>query len=89
MEIGQKIKRIRQILEMTQPEFAQNIGVTQATLSRIESGKQETGYSTLARIALSFNIDLNWLIIDKGEPPKHLESWKKPDALTESEGISA
>jgi transcriptional regulator with XRE-family HTH domain len=42
------IRRIRKSKGMTQTEFAQAIGVTQATVSMIESGSRQPGRDTLA-----------------------------------------
>lgn len=88
MEIGQKIKKIRQFLDLGQVEFAESIGITHGALSKIENGRTEASVSTLKKIAELYKISLDWLIIDSGEPPK-LFSWDKKAEASEKSGASA
>ena len=49
--IGTKIKKLRELKNLTQEHMATVIGVTQSAYSRLEMGETEITYSKLARIA--------------------------------------
>jgi transcriptional regulator with XRE-family HTH domain len=49
--IGQKIKKLRELKNLTQEHMAQSIGVTQGAYSRMEVGETEMTYSKLEKIA--------------------------------------
>jgi transcriptional regulator with XRE-family HTH domain len=51
MLIGQKIKKLRELKNLTQDHMAQELGVTQGAYSRMELGETEVTYSKLERIA--------------------------------------
>lgn len=68
VEIGSRLKDIRQIFKLSQKEFAQHIDIHQSLLSDMENGKRNISYSTLISL-INFNstININYLI--KGSPP--------------------
>ena len=47
---------------MSQADFAQRIGVTQAYLSMIEHGKREIGGTILLKISREFRRSIEWLL---------------------------
>jgi transcriptional regulator with XRE-family HTH domain len=49
--IGQKIKKLRELKNLTQEHMAQSIGVSQGAYSRMEVGETEMTYSKLEKIA--------------------------------------
>jgi len=49
-------------LEITQAEFAKKIKTSQATVSKWLNGKQEPRFFQLQNIAITFNIDVNFLL---------------------------
>jgi transcriptional regulator with XRE-family HTH domain len=51
LNIGTKIKKLRELKNLTQEHMASVIGVTQSAYSRMELGETEITYSKLARIA--------------------------------------
>jgi transcriptional regulator with XRE-family HTH domain len=51
LNIGNKIKKLRELKNLTQEHMASVIGVTQSAYSRLELGETEITYSKLARIA--------------------------------------
>ena len=51
LNIGTKIKKLRELKNLTQEHMASVIGVTQSAYSRLELGETEITYSKLARIA--------------------------------------
>ena len=53
--ISTRIKEVRKSLHMSQVEFAKFLGITQATVSGIESGNQIPGTDTALKIAKKCN----------------------------------
>ncbi len=51
MSIGKELRNLRLSLKITQQEFAHALGITQAALSRIESGRSEIPDAMLIKIA--------------------------------------
>lgn len=56
-----RLKELRTDLKMNQVNFAEEIGVTQSTLSSYESGNASPSHEVLLAIAKRFNISLDWL----------------------------
>ena len=51
MQIGHKIKKLRELKNLTQEHVAQSIGISQGAYSRMELGESEITYSKLEKIA--------------------------------------
>jgi len=64
--VGEAIKRIRQEQRLSQAELADRARLTQATISRIESGARRGDIETLALIAAGLGLAL-WLLIKRAE----------------------
>jgi len=62
MKPGLKIKFLRISNKMTQGDLAGQIGLTQAVMSRIESGKRQPTLDELRQISRIFNVNLATLI---------------------------
>jgi len=62
MSVGDRVKMIRKANQLNQKSFSETIGVSQGTLSDIESGKCYPSFDTLMSIKGSFSCDLNWLV---------------------------
>ncbi|WP_027086302.1 helix-turn-helix domain-containing protein [Cohnella panacarvi] len=77
--ISLKIKLIRNQHNLNQVSFAEIIGVSQATLSEIETGKSKPSCETLQLLAKTYGVDLNWLLLNIDS--QHL------DKLNEQENI--
>lgn len=60
-EFGEKLKRIRIEKGMTQKEAAEYIHVTQASFSAYENGVQVPSMAVSIKIAIMFNVSLDWL----------------------------
>jgi len=59
MEIGKKIKSIREAKEMTAKEVISAVDMGAAMYSRIETGKTEPSLSTLEKIAKALGVKLS------------------------------
>lgn len=64
--VGEAIKRTRQAQRLSQAELADRARLTQATISRIESGARQGDLETLALIAAGLGLAL-WLLIKRAE----------------------
>ena len=51
MHIGQKIKKLRELKNLTQTHMAQQLGVTQSAYSKMELGESEVTYGKLEKIS--------------------------------------
>lgn len=61
-QIGYNVKRLRKLYNYNQVEFAQLIGVSQGSLSDIESGKSKPSVETVIAIYERFHCSLEWLL---------------------------
>jgi len=58
--IGEKFHSIRQILGITQNELAKNIGISRATFTNIELGKQKPTFNQLYNLANYYHIPFDY-----------------------------
>ncbi|MEM9856024.1 MAG: LexA family transcriptional regulator [Bacteroidota bacterium] len=61
-----RITVLRDMLGLSQREFANNVGITQGALSQLESGRSKLSLDTLQKISLAFKANCNWLVNGKG-----------------------
>jgi len=67
MGAGERIKRLRQALGLTQKEFASRIGITYEMLGLYERGKYAPPEKVLKLISSTFGVSYEWLKEGKGE----------------------
>ena len=67
MNIGDRIKKVRKDLDMTQAEFARRIGSVQNTITGYESGRRNPSAPVISLICKEFNVNEEWLRTGKGE----------------------
>lgn len=65
--IGDRLKRIRKHLRMTQMELAQAMGVSSGYISDIEKNKKSPGRDVLKKLYDKFHVDINYLFSGEGE----------------------
>ena len=68
MTLGERIKKVRKELDLTQQKFADRLGVKQNTIALIESGKRNTSDQLLFSVCREFNVSETWLRSGEGEP---------------------
>ena len=51
LQLGQKIKKLRELKNFTQSHVASELGITQSAYSKMELGETELSYSKLTKIA--------------------------------------
>jgi len=66
-EIGSRLQMIRKALAMRQKELAQELQVSNATLSQIESGQTGPRLEMIAFLSSKFNVSLHFLLYGQGE----------------------
>ncbi len=81
MSVGERIKQLRELLGLTQTEFASRIGITYKMLGLYERGKYEPPEKVLKLISSTFGVSYEWLKEGKGE------MWERKDkAILEGAG---
>ncbi|MCD6391193.1 MAG: helix-turn-helix transcriptional regulator [Dehalococcoidia bacterium] len=65
MSIGKRIRKRRQLLEMTQKELAEAIGVTPQHISAVEQDKRDPSLSSLAKLAEELGVTIDYLVTGK------------------------
>lgn len=61
--IGNKIKKLRKLYNLTGYEFAKTIGISQAQLSRYENGVSDISPVKIMLISIYFNVDVSYFFM--------------------------
>lgn len=67
MTLGERIKKVRRSLDLTQQDFCKRIGFKQNSISLVESGKRNISDQAIKSICREFNINEAWLRNEEGE----------------------
>ena len=62
MNVGNRIKKVRQMLNKSQQELADELGVTKQAISNIETGKSAPGLNLLNKLLFDYGVNLNYII---------------------------
>ena len=66
MEIGLKIKKLREQRKLTQPELAHRLGIAQTTLSNIENGStQKIDFVLMDKVCKELDVDFGYFLEEK------------------------
>lgn len=76
LEVGSRIRAIREELQMIPSEFARKAGLANSIIYEAESGTRNLGLSVLARLSKTYGISLNWLALGLG--PRYLKDNQLP-----------
>lgn len=60
--VGLNVNLLRLSKELTQEEFAREIGISRAQVSRIESANQIPSAEIIKNICIKFNVSADWLL---------------------------
>ncbi|QGG51567.1 helix-turn-helix domain-containing protein [Lysinibacillus pakistanensis] len=77
--LGKRIKYLRERNKISQIEFAKKIGVSNAVLSRYESGDRKPDYDTLQLIADFFEVSTDYLLGRTDKPALTPEEKEEAD----------
>jgi transcriptional regulator with XRE-family HTH domain len=65
-DLKDRLKILRRKLGISQKEMARELGVPFTLISKYECGKIKPGADMLSKIALRYNVNLNWLLTGQG-----------------------
>ncbi len=72
--IGKRFRELRAILHKTQVQMSEELEITQANMSQIESGKCLPNFSFQQRLAERFpEVNFNWILHGEGDPIRQNE----------------
>ncbi len=61
-----RITMLREMLGLSQKDFANNVGISQGALSQLETGKTKISLDSLQKISLAYKANCNWIVNGKG-----------------------
>jgi transcriptional regulator with XRE-family HTH domain len=62
--VGRRLRELRGF-DVTQKEFARQLGISQGQLSRYEKGQSEIGAEVLLKVSQKFGKRVEWLLTGK------------------------
>lgn len=62
LQLGERLRGARERAMMTQTEVAKRLGVTQATISRFETGERGIEVAELLVLARFYGVGLSWFL---------------------------
>lgn len=65
--MGERIKKLRKALGLTQQKFADKLGIKQNTVAQYEIGRNEPVDTVINLICREFNVNETWLRTGEGE----------------------
>ena len=65
--MNKRVRQVRMTLNLKQADFGTQLGVTSATISRIESGERALTEQMLLAISREFGVNATWLRTGAGE----------------------
>jgi len=80
LEVGKRIRHVRESLGLTQAEFATRLSVTRISVARYEAG-QVPNLSLLRHVARLGSVDLGWILEEEpsGSAPRDLSAVHRQD----------
>lgn len=67
MSTNQRIKQVRQELELSQAKFAKEISISSGYLAGIELGQRNVNDRLIRLVSIAFNVSENWLKTGEGD----------------------
>jgi len=64
--IGSRIRSVREELNLTQEEFANEVGVNKKTISFVENGHRKPSQEVLSTMSHKYKTNLEWVSTGKG-----------------------
>jgi transcriptional regulator with XRE-family HTH domain len=63
---GERLKKIRKELKLSQEEFGKQLGLTRAAIAAVEANNNKFSNEVLCKLAMNFDVNLNYLLVGKG-----------------------
>jgi len=67
MTPGERIRKLRKALDLTQQTFAERIGISRNNIATYETGKSNPGEAVISLICREFNVNESWLRNGEGD----------------------
>ena len=64
-QVGKRVRSIRQQLNLTREEFAEQVGISPQFLAEIENGKKGMSAETLYKICSRFDMSSDYILLGK------------------------
>lgn len=65
--MNERLKKLRKVLDLTQQEFADKIGIVRDNIGGYETGRRNPSDAVINLICREFNVNEEWLRTGKGE----------------------
>ena len=65
--IGERLERLRKNKKLKQKDMAKILGIDSSSYSKIEAGKLALTVKHILKLAETFNISMDWLLLGQGE----------------------
>ncbi len=88
INIGQKIKKIRELRNFTQQHMAQELGVTQSAYSKMEMGESDITYKKLEHISSILGIPVDEIVTFNDQMVFNVMHNQTGNGLVVNKGIS-
>lgn len=66
-EFGQRVRKVRKYLRISQKEFAVHLNISNTYLSEIESGKFRPGFEFFVNMVTKFDVNIKYLVTGEGD----------------------
>ncbi|WP_051749225.1 helix-turn-helix domain-containing protein [Nevskia soli] len=83
VEVGERLKAVREKARLLQPEFAQRLGLAPRTYQNYEIGERTISAEAIKALYEMFSVDPVWLLSGPGNDPRSIKTPTKPDLLAE------
>jgi transcriptional regulator with XRE-family HTH domain len=77
--LGERIRKIREELDLSQERIAKEIGLGRASISNIEAGKHQIPLSTLYQLSKSFKKEIHMILPTYNEVIEKMNASEIPD----------
>lgn len=65
--MNERIKQLRKVLDLSQEQFGAKLGITGASVSRIEAGINNPSESTILLICSTYHVLYRWITTGEGQ----------------------
>lgn len=83
VEIGERLKVVREKARLLQPEFALRLGLASRTYQNYEIGERTISAEAIKALYEMFGVDPVWLLSGPGNDPRSIKTPTRADLLVE------
>lgn len=78
-DIGDRLKKIRGVLNISQTDLGENLGISKQGVSNIENNRNDLNSDMIKKLYKTYNINPNFLIV--GEYPMFMSELQEKEAI--------